>query len=1040
MTDPVPLDDTCAPANTSANPSPDAATDTAETVHPAGGCHACVTPSPHAPSRDAPPSAPISHDAVRARLGTAKAGDGVTVSWSYGLEPRHTWLGTLRSCRGHPRGGKSSTVLFVEDPEEVVRQLPYSGVSYWDVTLHPAERQATAAPPTRATKRTNPAPMTTPHTTPAPAPSGYTDLDAVDIRTWSVLPATFYQGLVDATRPMVYGYATMLPREKEEALHAFLSLPKWHLRRSSGAASTQHRNLRESLATPQLAIPENCLKKQSSTDADTRAVRSATMKAADGYLGRACRSLDNVAHESTLSESELIAKLQTLHPPGAPLTAPTPHHAIIHIGPAELAATVAGMASGAAPGPTGWTEELLAVLFRDEPTALALAHMVTDVANNEVAPSVRRRLVRCRLIGIPKVGNGIRPIAIGEVLVKIAGHILLQQNAGEIAKAFQGLQMGVLSRGGGELIIHTVRDLYAKGASVMTIDMVNAFNSPGRLHIQSALTHPAFSPFSALFDLEYASPSELLVTTKSGVHVVSSSCGTRQGSSLGGLYFCAVMHSIVEECARAFPSVRVQCYMDDITVCGPATDLAEVYAFLRPRMGDIGLNFNPMKCEILLAEGCTLPLDLANAVKVCPSTIKVLGAYIGCPRSAADLLVAKAEKHRCLFARMAAMGGPLGLSLLTRCAQPRAGYNIRTHTPHVTDPMCIVFDNLMVEVFVTLSEARLEAEHLAMLRLPTAMGGLGLPAVRELRELAYLASLHSALPPDGPPAPAQRVAAGVLHAALKVQLVADAPAVARLLGETSQPGASVWLGDFARKWNTKHFAGALRYRLNAAHLLDPVVQMCPGCRNTHPATTILAHAVGCARIAGANCTVKHHDIVAALAKQCNEGNLKCEKEPREYNSWKCRTCGDLFSAGEITAHTRLCCPPGSSPFRTGPDLRVWFPEEIVVADVTVVHATSPSYERTDRGDIVAAKAAHKGALYAEQLAAMGERFLVFAVFSHGGLTKESRTLVRQIAAGRLGKKAVAAGIESAVSAALHQGNGATVERVRAFNQALRRMG
>ena len=50
--------------------------------------------------------------------------------------------------------------------------------------------------------------------------------------------------------------------------------------------------------------------------------------------------------------------------------------------------------------------------------------------------SVRKRLVRARLVPIGKANGGIRPIAIGEVVLKIAGKVLFARYASEINALF----------------------------------------------------------------------------------------------------------------------------------------------------------------------------------------------------------------------------------------------------------------------------------------------------------------------------------------------------------------------------------------------------------------------------------------------------------------------------------------------------------------------------------------------------------------------------------------------------------------------------
>ena len=50
--------------------------------------------------------------------------------------------------------------------------------------------------------------------------------------------------------------------------------------------------------------------------------------------------------------------------------------------------------------------------------------MIRDVINGEISTSVRNRLTRCRIIALEKPNNGVRPIAMGDTMLKISYLIL----------------------------------------------------------------------------------------------------------------------------------------------------------------------------------------------------------------------------------------------------------------------------------------------------------------------------------------------------------------------------------------------------------------------------------------------------------------------------------------------------------------------------------------------------------------------------------------------------------------------------------------
>ena len=122
------------------------------------------------------------------------------------------------------------------------------------------------------------------------------------------------------------------------------------------------------------------------------------------------------------------------------------------------------LCSGAAPGPTGWTEELVLQLLQDDVLAPHVADLLSDIANNALEPSVAVRMTKCRLLDLPKSATAVRPIAIGEAWLKVASCAMFAKHVPDVAKIFKDLQYGVGTRGGAEIIIHRVRSKYAAAA------------------------------------------------------------------------------------------------------------------------------------------------------------------------------------------------------------------------------------------------------------------------------------------------------------------------------------------------------------------------------------------------------------------------------------------------------------------------------------------------------------------------------------------------------------------------------------------------
>jgi hypothetical protein len=139
--------------------------------------------------------------------------------------------------------------------------------------------------------------------------------------------------------------------------------------------------------------------------------------------------------------------------------------------------------NGLAPGPSGWSGDLLSVLGHDESCTQALAILIQDIMNGLVPSFVRTHLLCCKLIGIPKDDGGIRPIAMAEAIVKHALHYASSRTNDAIVDVLGHMQVGVGVPGGSERALHRVQCLLEAGSPntvAVLVDFENAFNNTFR--------------------------------------------------------------------------------------------------------------------------------------------------------------------------------------------------------------------------------------------------------------------------------------------------------------------------------------------------------------------------------------------------------------------------------------------------------------------------------------------------------------------------------------------------------------------------------
>ena len=385
--------------------------------------------------------------------------------------------------------------------------------------------------------------------------------------------------------------------ERNKVWNRVLSATKYSLAAVQAAAAK-----RRSRHPPRAPSSHPSSAGQSKTEArDTRAIKRATRLVLEGAVSKATKVLDKEIKEKTLTDDVIFEKLKQLHPQ-KPITFNLPSDApqIACITPTELRSAGRHLAKGASPGPTGITDVIIRILLDDEICCVSFCHMLMDLINGELSKQVMARLRRARLVAIPKSDEHVRPIAVGELILKLAGLILLQRHEGSLEKLFTPIQHGVMLKGGCEQVVHKLHALYKEEYAILSIDLKNAFNSPSRDDIaRSVFAFHTLKPFHKFFHAEYAEPSEMLFYGSDGqlFGTVSSTAGVRQGSSLSTLYFCSFLQPLLETLAQEFPELRIYAYIDDVNFASKdAQLLSDAYLRLNQLVSEKHLQMAYNKC------------------------------------------------------------------------------------------------------------------------------------------------------------------------------------------------------------------------------------------------------------------------------------------------------------------------------------------------------------------------------------------------------------------------------------------------------------
>jgi len=162
----------------------------------------------------------------------------------------------------------------------------------------------------------------------------------------------------------------------------------------------------------------------------------------------------------------------------------------------EVIRAVRSFPPGSAGGPDGVRPQnpLEMISCRESGPVLssALTGFVNFLLRGKIHPQVSPVLFSGNLIALEKKSGGIRPIAVGYTLRRIAATCANSYATNQLAGYFSPIQPGVWTPGGSEAAVHATRrfiEAMPDGHVVAKLDFCNAFNSMRRdLMLRSVLS------------------------------------------------------------------------------------------------------------------------------------------------------------------------------------------------------------------------------------------------------------------------------------------------------------------------------------------------------------------------------------------------------------------------------------------------------------------------------------------------------------------------------------------------------------------------
>ena len=195
--------------------------------------------------------------------------------------------------------------------------------------------------------------------------------------------------------------------------------------------------------------------------------------------------------------------------------------------------------SGSAPGPSNlWANHLKEAiqcpsLDWSAHATCALTGVIQLLCAGHCPPDIMPHLCSATLLASKKKGGGLRPIAVGEVLLCLTSKCLSHLARSEAIETLTPLQLGVGVRVGCEVFVHAVNSVQRvanippREQWTLLLDFSNAFNSIDR-HSMFLEVRARIPSLAAWIECCYGARPILHLGKKS----ILSCCGVQQGDPL----------------------------------------------------------------------------------------------------------------------------------------------------------------------------------------------------------------------------------------------------------------------------------------------------------------------------------------------------------------------------------------------------------------------------------------------------------------------------------------------------------------------------
>ena len=291
--------------------------------------------------------------------------------------------------------------------------------------------------------------------------------------------------------------------------------------------------------------------------------------------------------------------------------------------------------------------------------------------------------------------------------------------------------------GGCEAAVHSCRlniDNLSDGHVIAKLDFTNAFNC---LH-RDTMLDAVYSTIPDIYAFCYLSYSDESILKFADRHICSQE-GIQQGDPLGPLLFCLTIHPILSSLSSNF----IVGYMDDVTIGGPASTVADDVNIIINSGISKGLHLNIAKCELISNSEPTSITPIDQFLNVSIDNATLLGAPLSTGHAMDSALDKKLLELQRASERLQLISSHDALVLLkASCGASKLMHVIRS-SPCQGHRSLSAIDTTLRTALSNIVNINIADNQWIQASLPVKAGGLGIRSVSSIASSAFLASVSS---------------------------------------------------------------------------------------------------------------------------------------------------------------------------------------------------------------------------------------------------------------------------------------------------------